>query len=95
MAKTSSSPPTSPRRRRAKSNKAKKNQDEIAEKKLHDTLKSTKKKCNVIPAGFAGSGPNGSFFEAPAHVDQSKKPGSSSLAKVVEGFTFYEFLFGQ
>ena len=95
MAQTSSSPPTSPRRRRAKSNKTKKNQDEIAEKKLHDTLKSTKKKCNVIPTGFAGSGPNGSFFEAPAHVDQSKKPGSTSLAKVVEGFTFYEFLFGR
>lgn len=28
-----------------------------------------------IPKGFAGTGPNGSLFEAPEWVDQSKPPG--------------------
>ena len=31
-----------------------------------------KKRQSVLPAGFAGAGPNGSFFEAPEWVDQSK-----------------------
>ena len=33
------------------------------------------KKIWFIPKGFAGRGPNGSFFEAPEWVDQSKPPG--------------------
>ena len=32
-------------------------------------------KLQILPGGFAGTGPNGSFFEAPAWVDQSKAPG--------------------
>ena len=32
----------------------------------------SKKRQSVLPAGFAGAGPNGSFFEAPEWVDQSK-----------------------
>jgi len=31
-----------------------------------------------LPAGLAGTGPNGSFFEAPAWVDQTKAPGTTS-----------------
>ena len=30
------------------------------------------KSCQIIPGGFAGTGPNGSFFECPEWVDQSK-----------------------
>ena len=41
------------------------------------------KKCQIIPGGFAGSGPNGSFFEAPAWVDKDKAPGMTSQAPVV------------
>ena len=33
------------------------------------------KKRQILPAGFAGAGPNGSFFEAPEWVDQSKVSG--------------------
>ena len=39
---------------------------------------STKENNNKkiwLPKGFAGTGPNGSFFEAPEWVDQSKPPG--------------------
>ena len=36
------------------------------------TEASSKKRQSVLPAGFAGAGPNGSFFEAPEWVDQSK-----------------------
>ena len=53
-----------------------------------------KKSCQLLPGGFAGSGPNGSFFEAPAHVDKSKKPGATSLTPVVEKFDVGSFLFG-
>ena len=40
-------------------------------------------KCQIIPGGFAGSGPNGSFFETPAWVDKDKAPGMTSQAPVV------------
>jgi hypothetical protein len=53
-----------------------------------------KKACQLLPGGFAGTGPNGSFFEAPAHVDKSKKPGATSLTPVVEKFNVGSFLFG-
>ena len=29
----------------------------------------------AAPSGFAGTGPNGSFFEAPGWVDKEKPPG--------------------
>ena len=41
------------------------------------------KSCQIIPGGFAGTGPNGSFFEAPAWVDKAKKPGMTSQAEAV------------
>ena len=34
--------------------------------------------CQVLPGGFAGTGPNGSFFETPGWVDKSKPPGQTS-----------------
>jgi len=39
-------------------------------------------RCQLIPGGFAGTGPNGSFFEAPEWVDKSKAPGMTSQEKV-------------
>ena len=48
----------------------------------------------VGAAAGSGSGPNGSFFEAPAHVDQSKKPGATSLNEVVQKFNWNKFLVG-
>ena len=30
--------------------------------------------CQVVPGGFAGTGPNGSFFEPPGWVDKVHKP---------------------
>jgi len=41
------------------------------------------KSCQVLPGGFAGTGPNGSFFEAPAWVDKSKAPGTTSQEAAV------------
>ena len=41
------------------------------------------KKCQIIPGGLAGTGPNGSFFETPAWVDKEKAPGMTSQAPVV------------
>ena len=38
-----------------------------------------KSKRQFLPGGFAGTGPNGSFFETPAWVDKSKPPGMTSL----------------
>ena len=29
----------------------------------------------AAPSGFAGAGPNGSFFETPGWVDKNKQPG--------------------
>jgi len=40
-------------------------------------------KCQVIPGGFAGTGPNGSFFETPGWVDKEKAPGMTSQADAV------------
>ena len=37
----------------------------------------------ILPAGFAGTGPTGSFFETPGWVDQSKPPGMTSQDSVV------------
>ena len=43
--------------------------------------KEPKKGRQLLPGGFAGTGPNGSFFEAPAWVDQSKAPGTTSQVR--------------
>ena len=37
----------------------------------------------ILPVGFAGTGPTGSFFETPGWVDQSKAPGMTSQDSVV------------
>ena len=37
----------------------------------------------LIPAGFAGTGPNGSFFEVPEWVDKSKPPGMTSQTEAM------------
>ena len=36
--------------------------------------------CLALPAGLAGTGPSGSFFECPEWVDQEKPPGQTSQA---------------
>ena len=38
----------------------------------------SKKICQALPPGFAGTGPNGSFFETPEWVDKNNKPGLTS-----------------
>merc|ERR550517_155098 len=45
--------------------------------------KEEPKRCQLVPGGFAGTGPNGSFFEAPAWVDKSKAPGTTSQEPAV------------
>jgi sterol desaturase/sphingolipid hydroxylase (fatty acid hydroxylase superfamily) len=40
-------------------------------------------RCQVLPGGFAGTGPNGSFFELPGWVDKSKSPGQTSQSSTV------------
>ena len=42
-----------------------------------------KNSCQLIPGGFAGTGPNGSFFEAPKWVDKKKAPGTTSQTDAV------------
>ena len=39
------------------------------------------KRSQIIPGGFAGTGPNGSFFETPEWVDKNKPPGLTSQEK--------------
>ena len=41
-----------------------------------------KKSSKIIPGGFAGTGPNGSFFETPEWVDKNKPPGLTSQEKM-------------
>ena len=43
--------------------------------------KSPGKRFQIIPGGFAGTGPNGSFFETPEWVDKNKPPGLTSQEK--------------
>ena len=54
-----------------------------------ETSGSADKKCQIIPGGFAGTGPNGSFFETPAWVDKDKAPGMTSQAPVVAPAGWY------
>ena len=39
--------------------------------------------CSMLPGGFAGTGPNGSFFETPGWVDKTKPPGMTYQKDVV------------
>ena len=48
------------------------------EPKIVEAKVEPQKSCQLFPGGFAGSGPNGSFFEAPGWVDKSKAPGMTS-----------------
>ena len=50
------------------------------------------KSCQVLPGGFAGTGPNGSFFEAPAWVDKSKAPGTTSQVQYKVFLDWSKFL---
>ena len=47
---------------------------------LEDKSKTTRQ---LLPGGFAGSGPHGSFFESPAWVDASLAPGLTSQDPMV------------
>jgi len=55
--------------------------DPVLVESVEDDLSG--KSCQIIPGGFAGTGPTGSFFEAPAWVDKAKKPGMTSQAEAV------------
>ena len=44
---------------------------------------SQENSCQILPGEFAGTGPTGSFFEAPAWVDNKKPPGMTSQADAV------------
>jgi len=46
-------------------------------------VSARKPACQLLPGGFAGTGPNGSFFESPPWVDTDKAPGTTSQAVVV------------
>ena len=39
--------------------------------------------CQLVPGGFAGTGPHGSFFETPEWVDRRKAPGLTSQEAAV------------
>jgi len=45
--------------------------------------KKDNNQCQVLPGGFAGTGPNGSFFETPGWVDKEKPPGMTSQTEAV------------
>jgi sterol desaturase/sphingolipid hydroxylase (fatty acid hydroxylase superfamily) len=67
-----------PRRRTPRSGK--KSKKIVVEKKGESKTaesgdKNVGKRCQIIPGGFAGTGPNGSFFESPEWVDTRKAPG--------------------
>ena len=49
----------------------------LKEKKsrLHNLVSKESSKKMAAPSGFAGTGPNGSFFETPGWVDKEKSPG--------------------
>ena len=54
------------------------------EEPIKDVLKGkTKTTRHLLPGGFAGSGPHGSFFESPAWVDPGLAPGLTSQDPVV------------
>ena len=64
-----------PRRRTPRSGK--KSKKIVVEKKGESKTaesgdKNVGKRCQIIPGGFAGTGPNGSFFESPEWVDTRK-----------------------
>ena len=53
-----------------------------AEPKTVDKKDFSGKSSKIIPGGFAGTGPNGSFFETPEWVDKNKPPGLTSQEKM-------------
>ena len=53
---------------------------ELFEKTPKNGVKTPQK---FLPKGFAGTGPNGSFFESPEWVDQAKPPGLTSQKSIV------------
>ena len=46
--------------------------------------------CQLLPGGFAGTGPNGSFFETPGWVDKVSRLSVFQQMKVCEDFTITE-----
>ena len=46
--------------------------------------------CQLLPGGFAGTGPNGSFFETPGWVDKVRRLSVFQQMKVCEDFTITE-----
>ena len=46
--------------------------------------------CQLLPGGFAGTGPNGSFFETPGWVDKVRRLSVFQQKKVCEDFTIME-----
>ena len=46
--------------------------------------------CQLLPGGFAGTGPNGSFFETPGWVDKVSRLSVFQQKKVCEDFTITE-----
>ena len=50
---------------------------------LGENEKKDGNSCQILPGGFAGSGPNGSFFETPGWVDKEKPPGMTSQTEAV------------
>ena len=54
---------------------------EKAPKVLNSKEEEVSKTCQILPGGFAGTGPNGSFFETAEWIDKSKPPGLTSQTK--------------
>merc|ERR1711963_74061 len=50
---------------------------------LGENEKKAGNSCQILLGGFAGSGPNGSFFETPGWVDKEKPPGMTSQTEAV------------
>ena len=62
------------------------NTNESLIKVLEAPEKKEAKGWQLLPGGFAGTGPNGSFFEPPAWVDKSKAPGTTSQVSLLQNY---------
>ena len=58
--------------------------------KGEDDKKEGAAPCQLLPGGFAGTGPNGSFFETPGWVDKVSRLSVFQQMKVCEDFTITE-----
>ena len=58
--------------------------------KGEDDKKEGAAPCQLLPGGFAGTGPNGSFFETPGWVDRVSRLSVFQQMKVCEDFTITE-----